>query len=92
MGLVFVLLPGGTFRMGAVKPDEDQAPTDPNIDPDAGENESPVTEVTLDPFFLSKYEMTQGQWLRLVGKNPSRYGPGTNSAARSWTSATRSSR
>lgn len=23
------------------------------------------------PFFLSKYEMTQGQWQRVVGKNPS---------------------
>jgi formylglycine-generating enzyme required for sulfatase activity len=27
--------------------------------------------VTLSPFFLSKYEMTQGQWLRFVGRNPS---------------------
>ena len=35
MGIVFVLIPGGTFRMGAVKPDEDQAPTDPNVDPEA---------------------------------------------------------
>ena len=76
MGLVFVLIPGGTFKMGAIKPDEDQAPTDPNVDPEADDDESPVTEVRLDPFFMSKYEMTQGQWLRLVGKNPSQYGPG----------------
>jgi formylglycine-generating enzyme required for sulfatase activity len=27
--------------------------------------------VRLDPFFLSKYELTQGQWLRLTGTNPS---------------------
>jgi formylglycine-generating enzyme required for sulfatase activity len=77
MGLVFVLLPGGTFRMGATKPqDDDTAPTDPNVDPEAHANESPVTEVTLDPFFMSKYEMTQGQWLRLVGRNPSGYAVG----------------
>jgi formylglycine-generating enzyme required for sulfatase activity len=31
--------------------------------------------VTLSPFFLTKYEMTQGQWLRLVDKNPSYYQP-----------------
>jgi serine/threonine protein kinase/formylglycine-generating enzyme required for sulfatase activity len=76
LGIVFVLIPGGAFKMGAVKPDEDQAPTDPNIDPGAHDYESPVTEVPLDPFFLSKYEMTQGQWLRLVGKNPSHHRPG----------------
>jgi formylglycine-generating enzyme required for sulfatase activity/predicted Ser/Thr protein kinase len=76
MGLVFVLVPGGTFSMGAVKPDEEQAPTEPNVDPAARMDEWPVKQVTLDPFFLSKYEMTQGQWLRLVGSNPSRYVPG----------------
>ena len=30
-------------------------------------------EVTLSPFFLSKYEMTQGQWLRFAGENPSQW-------------------
>jgi formylglycine-generating enzyme required for sulfatase activity len=50
--------------------------TDPNVDPEVRTNESPITEVRLDPFFLSKYEMTQGQWVRLVGKNPSTYSPG----------------
>jgi len=29
--------------------------------------------VTLAPYFLSKYELTQGQWLRLAGRNPSYY-------------------
>jgi formylglycine-generating enzyme required for sulfatase activity len=29
--------------------------------------------VTLTAFFLSKYELTQGQWLRLTGRNPSYY-------------------
>jgi formylglycine-generating enzyme required for sulfatase activity len=27
--------------------------------------------VTLEPFFLSKFEMTQGQWQRTMGSNPS---------------------
>jgi len=71
MGLVFVLIPGGTFAMGAQKTD----PAGPNFDPQASSDESPVQEVALDAYFLSKYEMTQGQWERFVGRNPSNYGP-----------------
>lgn len=44
-----------------------------NYDPLAQPNESPVREVTLEPYFLSKYEMTQSQWKRFVGRNPSKY-------------------
>jgi formylglycine-generating enzyme required for sulfatase activity len=33
--------------------------------------------VTLDPFFLSKFEMTQAQWLRVTGRNPSQHEVGT---------------
>jgi formylglycine-generating enzyme required for sulfatase activity/serine/threonine protein kinase len=76
-GIVFVLLPGGTFRMGAIRPDASRAAAETNLDPEADDRESPVTAVTLDPFFMSKYEVTQGQWLRLVGSNPSSYAPGS---------------
>jgi formylglycine-generating enzyme required for sulfatase activity len=31
--------------------------------------------VELSPYFVSKYELTQGQWKRLTGDNPSAYGP-----------------
>jgi formylglycine-generating enzyme required for sulfatase activity len=72
-GLVFVLIPGGTFWMGAQKEDPEQR----NFDPQAVESESPVHELTLSAFFLSKDELTQGQWLRLSGGNPSTYLPGT---------------
>jgi len=71
MGLVFVLLPGGVFEMGA----QNTAPSQPNYDAQARSDESPVREVTLSPFFLSKYELTQGQWLRFTGRNPSLYAP-----------------
>ena len=74
MGLVFVLLPGGTFRMGAQQED----PFAPNFDPDAREDEGPVRVVTVPAFFLSKYEMTQGQWRRFTGSNPSSAYPGYN--------------
>ena len=72
-GLVFVLIPAGTFWMGAQKSD----PAGHNYDPLANAIEGPVHEVRLDAFFLSKYEMTQDQWLRFTGNNPSVYKPGT---------------
>jgi len=40
------------------------------------EDEAPVHEVRIDPFLLSKFEMTQGQWLRFTRTNPSIYQPG----------------
>jgi formylglycine-generating enzyme required for sulfatase activity/serine/threonine protein kinase len=70
-GIVLVLVPGGTFEMGTQTADLAAA----NYDPQALELESPVHEVTLSPYFLSKYEMTQGQWLRIAGRNPSQYAP-----------------
>ncbi len=73
IGLVFVLIPGGTFWMGAQKDDKEK----PNYDPVAESNEGPVHEVTLDPFFLSKYETTQGQWERFGNENPSFYSAGS---------------
>jgi formylglycine-generating enzyme required for sulfatase activity len=32
-----------------------------------------VREVEVEPFFLSKYEMTQAQWERFTGSNPSEF-------------------
>ncbi|HEV8113691.1 MAG TPA: bifunctional serine/threonine-protein kinase/formylglycine-generating enzyme family protein [Planctomycetota bacterium] len=72
MGIVFVLLPGGSFWMGSQADDPDK----PGFDPGSASEERPVHEVTLAPFFLSKYEMTQGQWLRAAGTNPSANRPG----------------
>jgi formylglycine-generating enzyme required for sulfatase activity len=64
--MVFVLLPGGTFWMGA----QSTEPGGHNYG-QAWSYEGPVHEVPLDAFFLSKYELTQGQWLRFTGENPS---------------------
>lgn len=36
----------------------------PHVNPGAETDEAPVHDVTLRPYFLSKYEMTQGQWFR----------------------------
>ena len=68
-GLVLVLIPAGTFWMGAQSTD----PSGRNFDPHAEKNEGPVHQVALSPYFLSKYEMTQSQWKRFTGRNPSRF-------------------
>jgi len=68
-GLVLVLIPGGTYRMGAQADD----PAGLNYDPLADPIEAPVLPVRISPFFLSKYEMSQGQWGAVLGRNPSHY-------------------
>ncbi len=73
-GLVFILIPGGAFNMGAEPPSERKPEGSPNVDPHATmqDDERPVHRVELGPFFISKYEMTEGQWLRVTGNNPGR--------------------
>ena len=62
-GMVFVLVPAGTFQMGS------------NAGSDA---EKPVHEVTLNSFLISKYEVTQSQWRKVVDINPSTFKDGDN--------------
>jgi tRNA A-37 threonylcarbamoyl transferase component Bud32 len=59
--IVLVLVPGDTFEMGV-----------PDGAPGANEASTPRHPVTLEPFFLSKYETTEAQWMRFTGTNPSR--------------------
>ena len=68
-GVVFVLLPGGRFWMGA----QSESRELPNFDPAARDDEMPVHQVELAPFWMSKYEMTQAQWRRVAHANPSRF-------------------
>jgi formylglycine-generating enzyme required for sulfatase activity len=57
----FVLIPAGTFQMGA-------------NDSEAGNDEKPVHTVRItQPFYLGKYEVTQGQWQAVMGNNPSEF-------------------
>ncbi|HEX6881823.1 MAG TPA: bifunctional serine/threonine-protein kinase/formylglycine-generating enzyme family protein [Planctomycetota bacterium] len=72
-GVVFVLLPGGETVLGAQALD----PGADNFDPEARSDEGPVETLTLAPFFLAKHELTQAQWRRLAGTNPSKYLAGT---------------
>ena len=81
-GMVFVLVPGGEFRMGAHPPTLLKWSGQPNVDIQACPNEYPVHVVRVDPFFISKYELTQAQWLRFDGSNPASFQPDTPEARR----------
>lgn len=74
-GIVLVLAPGGDVTFGAIRPDENNEVGDPYVDQWATTYESPLQRTRLDPYMISKYPMTQGQWLRVTGQNPSPYRP-----------------
>lgn len=61
-GVILILVPGGEFQMGL--PDDIQAVG-------ALRASAHGETVTLSPFFLSKYELTQAQWMRVSDENPS---------------------
>ena len=64
----FVWLPGGRFMMGS-----------PDTEQDRQSNEGPQTEVTLARgFYLCQHEVTQGEYLDVVGSNPSYFTGNTN--------------
>jgi formylglycine-generating enzyme required for sulfatase activity len=62
IGMEFILIPAGSFIMGADKNFEE-----------ADDDETPQHLVSISrPFYLGKYEVTQAQWTAMMGNNPSR--------------------
>ena len=59
-GMEFVWAPGGCFQMGCGTWSEECA-----------KSELPVHEVCVSGFWIGKYEVTQEQWKRVMGSNPS---------------------
>ncbi|MGE3164386.1 MAG: SUMF1/EgtB/PvdO family nonheme iron enzyme [Planctomycetota bacterium] len=70
-GMVLILIPAGEFRMGAQSSNSYEA----NFDAGANPVEGPVKRVSLASYFISRYPMTQGQWLHIAGAACSGYGP-----------------
>jgi formylglycine-generating enzyme required for sulfatase activity len=59
-GIEFVWVPGGCYQMGCG-----------SWTGDCSNDENPVHEVCVDGFWMGKYELTQGQWQKVMGRNPS---------------------
>ena len=60
VNLDMVFIPGGKFMMGSPEGE-------------GKDNERPQHEVTVKPFYMGKYPITQVQYLEVMGKNPSRF-------------------
>lgn len=58
--LEMVLIPGGTFTMGASGRERVIS-------------EGPPHQVSVRPFYIGKYEVTQSQWRAVTGTNPSEF-------------------
>lgn len=74
-GMEFVHVPGGCFRMG-----DDSGSGDAD--------ERPAREVCVDSFWLGRHEVTQKQWTKVMGSNPSHFRGGKRPVERvSWREA-----
>jgi len=61
-GVAFVWIPGGTFIMGSL----------------TSNMSSPLRKITIDGFWMSKYEVTQKIWEVIMNENPSTHKAGPN--------------
>ncbi len=60
LGMVYI--PGGTFMMGS-----------PSGEANRSSDEGPQHKVTISPFYMGKYQVTQAQWEAVTGNNPSSF-------------------
>ena len=66
-GMEFVWVPKGCFQMGS-----------PSGESKRDSDEGPVHRVCVDGFWMGKYEVTQGEWQKIMGNNPSKFKKGSN--------------
>ncbi len=66
---VFVLVPGGQYLIGSQSGD----PGGLNYDPLPGPIQEPIQTIQLSPYLIGKHELSQEQWFRLTGDNPSAF-------------------
>jgi len=74
VNMEFALIPAGEFVMGS--PDTEKGR-------DGDNRESPQKRVKIgQAFYMGRHEVTQAQWLRVMGANPSRFKDGPDAARR----------
>jgi formylglycine-generating enzyme required for sulfatase activity len=73
IGMEFVLIPAGTFRMGShLSPEELKHRY--GVEDKFYKSEHPQHKVTIsEPFYLQATAVTQGQWEKVLGFNPSHF-------------------
>ncbi|MEA5534284.1 bifunctional serine/threonine-protein kinase/formylglycine-generating enzyme family protein [Crocosphaera sp. XPORK-15E] len=64
VSLDMVKIPGGTFIMGSPETEAGR------------QDDEAQQEVTVDDFYIGKYEVTQPQWEAIMGNNPSKFNKG----------------
>ncbi len=64
-GMEFLLVKGGCFQMGS-----------PSGEDGRNRDEGPIHEVCVDDFYMGKYEVTQGEWRKVMLNTPSRFKEG----------------
>lgn len=67
-----IAIPGGKFLMGQTSEELNFLRLQ-NLWNDCFNNERPRHQVTLAPFFMGKYPVTQAQWQAIMGNNPSHF-------------------
>jgi formylglycine-generating enzyme required for sulfatase activity len=65
VGLDMASIPGGAFAMGS-----------PTYEPERKPNEGPQHTVTLNPFFIGAWPITQAQWAAVVSAHPAKISHG----------------
>jgi formylglycine-generating enzyme required for sulfatase activity len=63
VNIEMVYVQGGTFTMGCTSEQGSDCISD----------EKPAHQVTLNSFYVGRYEVTQAQWRAVMGSNPSRF-------------------
>jgi len=88
IGMKFVLIPAGEFLMGSRDSADEVARKGRHL-PAWYEDEHPLHRVRITkPFYMGIYEVTQAQYERVMGKNPSRFkGPNNPVEQVSWNDA-----
>ena len=62
-GMELVFIPAGEFQMGS-----------PAEEKDRSDHEGPIHRVRITrPFYMGKHEVTQGEWQKVMGENPSHF-------------------
>jgi formylglycine-generating enzyme required for sulfatase activity len=65
LGMEFIFIKGGSFEMG-------------DIFGRGKENEKPLHEESISDFFMGRYQVTQGQWKKIMNDNPCGFKRGNN--------------